>query len=79
MLSSFPRVGLFVTLWTVACQDSVHGFFGQEYWRGLPCPHPGIFPTQVLIREPMSLMSPALVGGFFTTRATCETHNSWAL
>ena len=42
----------------------------KEYWSGLPCPllrdlsHPGI--------EPLSLMSPALADGFFTTSATWE-------
>ena len=46
------------------------GFSQQEYWSGLPCPpegdllHPGI--------EPVSLTSPALTGGFFTTSATWE-------
>ena len=24
------------------------GFTRQEYWNGLPCPPPGIFPTQEL-------------------------------
>ena len=28
--------------------SSVHGFSRQEYWRGLPFPSPGIFPTQGL-------------------------------
>ena len=45
-------------------------FSSQEYWSGLTCPpleelpYPGI--------ELMSLMSPALAGGFFTTSATWE-------
>ena len=35
-------VGLFVTLWTVACQAPLSiGFSMQEYWGGLPCPPPG--------------------------------------
>jgi len=47
------------------------GFSRQEYWRGLPglplgdLPDPGI--------KPISLMSPALAGGFFTTSTTWET------
>ena len=48
----FSRVGLFVTLWTVACQTPLSmGFSRQEYWSGLPCapseylPDPGIKPT----------------------------------
>ena len=40
----------------------------QEYWSGLPLPSPGDLPNPG--SEPMSLMSPALVGGFFTTSAT---------
>ena len=36
-----------MTLWTVACQVSLSmGFSRQKYWSGLPCPPPGIFPTQ---------------------------------
>ena len=43
------------------------GFFRQEYWSGLPCPPPGdLYPGIELT----SLMSPVLVGGFFTTDAT---------
>ena len=37
----------------------------QEYWSGLPFPPPGELPEPVI--EPMSLMSPELSGGFFTT------------
>ena len=48
--------------------SSVHGFSRQEYWSGLPCPSPGDFPNPGI--EPVSLRSPALAGGFFTTRAT---------
>ena len=44
------------------------GFSRQEYWSGLPCPLPGDLPSPVI--EPPSLRSPALAGGFFTTRAT---------
>ena len=42
--------------------SSVHGFFRQEYWSGLPFPPPGDLPDPGI--EPMS---PALTGGFFTT------------
>ena len=48
--------------------SSVHGFPRQEYWNGLPflplgnVPNPGI--------EPVSLVFPALAGGFFIT-ASC--------
>ena len=38
---------LFATPWTVAHQAPLSmGFPRQEYWRGLPFPSPGIFPTQ---------------------------------
>ena len=46
------------------------GFCKQEYWSGLPCfasvdlPYPG--------KEPMSLMTSALAGRFFTTNTTWE-------
>ena len=41
------------------------GFSRQEYWCGLPCPPPGDLPRPGI--EPLSLVSPALAGGFFTT------------
>ena len=44
------------------------GFSRQEYWSVVPFPPPGDLPD--LGTEPASLMSPALAGGFFTTRAT---------
>ena len=69
MLSHFSRVGLLVTLRTVACQAPLSvGFFRQEYWSGLPCHPPGDLPDPGI--QPMSLVSPALTGGFFTTSAT---------
>ena len=37
----------------------------QEYWSGLPFPPPGDRPNPGI--EPVSLTSPALAGGFFTT------------
>ena len=56
---------VFEILWTVAHQASLTiEFSRQEYWSRLSCPtlrdlpHPGI--------EPMSLVFPALTGGFFT-------------
>ena len=57
---SLSRIQLFATPWTVARQAPLSmGFPRQEYWSGLPCPPPGI--------EPVSLVSPALAGRFFTT------------
>ena len=43
-----------------------------KYWSGLPCPPPGDLPGPVT--KPMSLMSPVLAGGFFTTSTTWEAH-----
>ena len=48
-LSHFSHVLFFATLWTPAPQASLSvGFSRQEYWSVLPCPSPGIFPTQEL-------------------------------
>ena len=71
MLSCFSHVQLFATLWTLACQAPLSmGFSRQEYWSGLPCPPPEDLPDPGI--KPLSLTSPALVGGFFTTSATWE-------
>ena len=62
-------VCFFATPWTVAHQTPLSmGFFRQEYWSGLPCPPSRHIPNPGI--EPMSLTSPALAGGFFTTSAT---------
>ena len=65
MLSRFSRVQLFATPWTVACQAPLSVGILQARileWVAMPSsrdlPNPGI--------EPASLMSPALVGRFFT-------------
>ena len=56
---------------TVACQAPLSmRFSGQEYWIGLPCPPPGDLPDPGI--ESMSLISPALGGGFFVKSATWE-------
>ena len=58
-------------LWTAARQAPLSmGFPWQEYWSGFPFPPSGDLPD--LGVEAMSLMSPALEGGFFTTSATWE-------
>ena len=46
------------------------GLSRQEYWRELPCPSPGDLADPGI--EPVSLMSPAPAGGFFTPSATWE-------
>ena len=71
VLSRFSHVRLFTTLWTEARQAPLPmGFSRHEYWSGLPCPPPGDLPYPGI--KPMSLKSPALAGGFFTTSATWE-------
>ena len=58
-------VWLFATPWTVARQAPLStGFSRQEYWSRLPFPPPGDLPNPRF--EPMSLISPASSGGFFT-------------
>ena len=47
-------------------------FSSQEYYSGLICPPSGVLPDPGI--EPVSLMYPALAGGFFTTSATWEAH-----
>ena len=62
-----------VTSCTVALQAPLSvGFSRQEYWSGFPCPSLGDLPTPRI--KPVSLTSPALAGGFFTTNATWEVH-----
>ena len=71
LLSHFSLVRLFATLWTVAHEAPLSlGFSRKEYWGRFPCPAPGDLPDSGII--PMSLMSPALAGGFFTTTTIWE-------
>ena len=66
-------IQLFVTLWIIACWPPLSmGFPRQEYWSGLPCFSPGDLPNSRT--EPVSFMSPALAGRFFTTSDTWEAH-----
>ena len=71
VLSHFSSVGLFATLWAVACHAPLFmEFSGQEYWSRLPFPSPGDLPHPGI--KPTSLKSLALAGRFFTTSTTCE-------
>ena len=45
-------------------------FSRQENWTGLPFPSPGDLPNPGI--EPETLGSPALAGGFFTTKTIWE-------
>ena len=57
------------TPWTVAHQAPLSmGFPKQEYWSGLPHLPPADLPDPGV--KPVSLMPPALAGGFFTTSTT---------
>ena len=69
-MCALSHVQLFATPWTVAHQAT--GFSKQEYLSGLPFPTPGDLPNSET--EHVSLMSPALEGGFFTTSTTWEAH-----
>ena len=52
----FSHVRLSETLWIIACQAPLSmGFSRQEYWSGLPCPPPGVFPNPGI--KPASLRS----------------------
>ena len=53
--------------------SSVHGILQQE-WSGLPFPPPGDLPDPGI--EPMSLMSLALMGKFFTISSTWEAQKA---
>ena len=62
----FSCVQLFVIPGTVALQAPLSmGFPKQEYWSELPFPSPVDLPDPGI--EPVSLVSPALAGIFFTT------------
>ena len=60
------HVRLFATPWTVARQAPLSMEFPKkEYWSGLSFPSPEDLPDPGT--EPLSPVSPALAGGFFTT------------
>ena len=68
MLNRFSHTQLFVILYENSLSgSSVHGTPRQEYWNGLPCLPPGDLPNPGM--ELVSLKSPVLTGGFFTTSA----------
>ena len=63
------HVQLFVTTWTVAHQVPLSmGFPRQGHWSELPFPHLGDLPDPGI--EPVSPVSPALAGKFFTTESS---------
>ena len=73
VLSRFGHVSFFATVWTVAHHALLFtGFSRQGYWSGLRCSPPGVLPDPGI--KPVSLTSPTLVGGFFTSNTTWEAH-----
>jgi len=71
VLSRFSCVRLFATPGTIAPQAPLSmGSSRQESCSGLPCTPQGDLPNPGI--ELMSLVSPALAGGLFTTGATWE-------
>ena len=72
MQSHFSHVQLFATIWIVAHHAPLSmGFSRQEEGSGLPCSPPEDLPDPGI--KPVSLTSPALAGGFFTT-SSWEAH-----
>ena len=70
----FSCIRLFAAPWTVACQATLSMEFSrQAYWNGVPFPIPGDITDQWF--KPVSLVSPALVGRFFTTSTAWEAQN----
>ena len=58
--------------------SAVRGTLQQEYWSVWPFPSPGDLPDPGI--KPVSLMSPALASGFFTTSAPWEARDDpWQL
>ena len=67
----FIPVQLFAASWTVAHQAPLSiRFLRQEHWSGFPCTPPGDHPHPGI--KPISLTSPALASGFFTSSTTWE-------
>ena len=65
------NIQLFKTQWTIACQaPHFMGFSRYEYWSGLSHLPQGDLPNPEI--EPVSVMSLALAGRFFTTNTTWE-------
>ena len=57
--------------WSIVRQAPLSmGFSMHEYWSGMPFPSAEALPDSGI--EPASPISPALAGGFFTSRATWE-------
>ena len=73
VLSHFSLVQFFVTLWTAAHQAPVYGVLQAKILKWVLFSSPGDLRDPGV--EPMSLMSPAMAGGFCTTSAIWEAHS----
>ena len=67
---SFSRVQLLVALWGIANQAPLSMGFSRQEWEWVATPSSR--GSSGLKDQPMSLTSPALAGGFFTTSSTWE-------
>ena len=76
-LSCFSCVRLCDLMTVVSEVPLSMGFSRQEYWSGLPRPSPVDLPDAGI--KPVSLMSPELAGGFFTTSAIWEAQRCLTL
>ena len=78
---SSPDSSVFATPWTVARQAPLSlGFSRPEYWTRLPFPSPGDHHNPGT--EPVTLVSSALVRGFFTTEPSGKpkvVRRSWSM
>ena len=69
------HVRLFVTLWTVALPSPLpREFSWQEYWSGLPFPHPGDLPSPGI-----KSAFPVLAGRFFSAEPPGKTFYQYLL
>ena len=73
VLSFFSGVRLIVTLWLQPASLLFHGIIPGQMLKWVACPPLGDLPNPGI--EPVSLMSLALAGGFFTTISTWEAHH----
>ena len=66
-----------MTAWTIAHQAPLSmGLSKQEYWSGFPFPVPGDLSSPGT--EPMSPVSSALAGRFFTAEPPEKSKRKWA-
>ena len=75
MLGRFGRVRLCDPVNCSPPGSTVHGDSPGKIWSGLPCPPPGDLPDPGI--ELISLLSPALAGGFFANCATLLVYAKW--